>query len=663
MSDSTDSGVGHFQRRLAEALPAANIPTLLLLLHQFTGEDGWLKDPYAPQRSKGLDDNDSGGLPEEVQDEVRAAAQEAIMAWRDGTPIAKPQLSGEELIRMMSVTEAEPIPADYAEVMVDKLKRHSGTLPAPIPAPEGFRVLIIGGGMSGVAAAIKLRQAGVPYVIIEKQDQTGGVWQSHHYPGCGVDTPGHLYSYSFASGDWSKYFPLQEEIQGYFSRVARESGVEADIRFGTECITTRFNEEKSMWESRLRLPDGTEEDLVTNVVISAVGTFTTPKWPAISGLAAFDGPVVHTANWDDKLDLKDKRVAVIGNGASAMQLVPAIADTVKSLTVFQRSKQWAAPFLKLHKPVPEPVRFLFREVPNYEWLYRLRLSWIFDSKVYASLQKDPNWEHPERSVNAINDGHRRFFSRYIKEQLGDRHDLVEKVTPPFPPYGKRILLDNGWYRALTKPHVTLVDEGVASVEGNRISSAGGEVHEADVLIVATGYDVVRYLSPVEIIGRQGVSIREAWDDDDARAYLGTVVPQFPNFFMLYGPNTQLGHGGSFIFIVESQIDYVLSVLREMGERSLGEVECRREVYDEYNEKIQGMHQKMIWSHPGMSTYFRNARGRIVTQNPWRLADFWQLTREANLAEDFFSIHADRCARDAERSAHSPNLVAASSAVE
>ena len=314
-----------------------------------------------------------------------------------------------------------------------------------------------------------------------------------------------------------------------------------------------------------------------------MGAFTTPKYPPIPGLHEFDGPMVHTSQWDPTIDLRDKRVAVIGNGASAMQLVPAIADTVRSLTVFQRSRQWAAPFPKFRKPVPEPVRFLFREVPHYEWLYRLRLSWIFDSQVHETLQKDPEWEHPDRSINAVNDGHREVFTRYVKDQLADRPDLVEKVLPRFPPFGKRMLLDNGWYKTLTKPHVTLVDEGVTRVEGNKVYSASGEEHEVDVLLVATGYDIARFLSPVEVIGRGGISIREAWDDDDSRAYLGTVVPQFPNFFMLYGPNTALGHGGSFIFTVECQIDYVLSVLREMGRYGLAEVECRKDVYEAYNE--------------------------------------------------------------------------------
>ncbi len=641
MSDDSPTRLDRkYEPRLREALEVANIPTLLLLLNQFTGDKRWLEAPFKPERSRGLDDNDSGGLPEDIQLEIRSAAFDAIVAWRAGTPIARPQLSGDEILEMMCVSESEDIPRDYAALLADKLQRFSGRKAKPIRAPKGFTVLIVGAGMSGIVMARKLREAGIRYTIIEKQPRVGGVWESHHYPGCGVDTPGHLYTYSFAPGDWSMYFPLQGEINQYFSDVARESGVQDEIRFNTECLSATYDEAAHVWRTVLRLPDGREEALVANVVISAVGTFTKAKWPNIPGLEDFPGTVVHTSDWDDSIDLKDKRVAVIGNGASAMQLVPAIADRVSSLAIFQRSKQWAAPFPKFHLDVPDAIRFLMREVPQYSYFYRLRLSWIFDSKVYPSLQKDPNWEHPERSLNAINDGHRRFFTRYVEEQLGERTDLIEKVLPTFPPFGKRILLDNGWYQTMTKPHVSLIDDPVSKVEGNKVYSRSGEAREVDAIVVATGYDVSRYLSVLNLVGRNGVTIREAWDDDDARAYLGTVVPEFPNFFMLYGPNTQLGHGGSFIFIVECQIDYILSVLEQMTENSLSEVECRSEVYDQYNEKLQEKHQKMVWSHPGMSTYFRNARGRIVVQNPWRVVDYWQFTRRANL-DDFNTVGSEK----------------------
>ena len=236
---------------------------------------------------------------------------------------------------------------------------------------------------------------------------------------------------------------------------------------------------------------------------------------------------------------------MIGNGASAMQLVPAICEEAAHVTVFQRSPQWAAPFDQFHEPVPEGERWLMRNVPLYRRWYRLRSGWTFNDKVHPALQKDPEWEHPERSVNRINDGHREFFTRYIESQLGDRPGPDgEGRCRDYPPFGKRILLDNGWYDALKRDDVTLVTDPITSID-RATPSTGCEL---DVLVCATGFDVVRFLAPMDIRGRGGVALREVWDDEDARAYLGTTVPGFPNLLMVYGPNTQAGHGGSLIGI-------------------------------------------------------------------------------------------------------------------
>jgi len=638
-SDVTDfpesADVAGFEAQLSQALAVANVPTLLLLLVQLTGDLHWLEDPYLPERSRGVDDNDTGGLPEHVQDEIRAGAREAILAWRRGKPVAVPEPSPELLVQMMTVSEGSPIPPEYAELMLARLGSFADSRTPSLheAVPEGFHALIVGAGMSGICAAVKFKQAGVPFTIVDKQDDSSGVWHSHHYPGCGVDTPAHLYSYTFTSYDWSRYFPPQHEIESYFRQVAIEHGVYDDIRFGTEVISARYDETSHTWISQLRGPDGVVETVTTNVLVSAVGVFNEPIRPDITGLDDFDGPVVHTAHWPAELNLAGKRVAVIGTGASAMQLVPAVADEVESLTIFQRSRQWAAPFPKFHKPVPDAIRFLLREVPLYQYWYRLRLSWIFDSKIYPSLHKDPDWTDPQHSINAINAGHRRYFTRYIHEQLGDRRDLAPKVIPEYPVYGKRMLLDNGWFRTLTRPHVELVDnaeDGIDHITGNTIHTRNGASYDVDVIVLATGYKVARMLSTLPIEGRDGLSIRQAWNDDDPRAYLGTVAPDFPNLFLLYGPNTQLGHGGSFIFVMECQINYVLDALDKMFTHNITELECRRDVHDTYNDTIQERHQNMIWTHTGMTTYVRNHHGRVVGNNPWTLLDFWKLLKHTNL---------------------------------
>ncbi len=633
-----------FEEQLQAALPLANVPTLLLLLVQLTGDLRWLEAPYLPERSRGVDDNDTGGLPQAVQDEIRSGARDAILAWHRGKALALPEPSPELLVRMMSVSEGAPIPAEHAELMLARLNAFADpqtpTLRDCVPA--GFRALIIGAGMSGICAAVKLRQAGIPYIIVDKQDDASGVWHCHHYPGCSVDTPSHLYSYTFAGGDWTRYFPPQREIETYFRQVAIDHSVYDEIRFRTEVVSACYDETTHTWTSQLRGPDGQLQALSTNVVISAVGVFNEPIQPDIPGLEQFGGPVVHTARWDHDLQLDGKRVAVIGTGASAMQLVPAIADRVASLTIFQRTRQWAAPFPKFRKPVPDSIRYLMREVPLYQYWYRLRLSWIFDSKIYPSLHKDPNWTDPEHSINAINAGHRRYFTRYIHEELGDRQDLAPKVIPSYPPYGKRMLLDNGWFRTMTRDHVHLIDsteDGIDHITGKTIHTRNGAVHDVDVIILATGYKVARMLSTLPIHGRNGLSIREAWNDDDPRAYLGTVVPSFPNLFLLFGPNTQLGHGGSFIFVMECQINYVLDALRQMFTHNITELECRQDVHDNYNDTIQQRHQKMIWTHTGMTTYVRNQYGRVVSNNPWQLIEFWKLLQHANL-NDYTTVNGE-----------------------
>lgn len=622
------------EARLREALAYANLPALLPVLVQLTGDQRWLEDPYRPTAPRGLEDNRSGGLPEEIQEEIRAGALEALMQWGAGRPVALPEPSEDLLVRMLSVSMGEPVPPEYGPMIADELRvaavdgEHQ-----PFPhAPPGFTVLIIGAGISGLAAAIRMQEAGIPYTVLEKNDDVGGTWLDNHYPGCGVDTPSALYSFSFASHDWSKYFALRDELHAYIGQVAQDTRVVEKIRFGTEVIGATYDEAGQAWDVIAHTSDGSTVTVRASVVVTAVGAFSRPRMPDIPGLDTFQGPCVHTARWPDDLDLAGKRVAVIGNGASAMQLVPAIAPEVESLTVFQRSPQWAAPFDLFHAQVAEPARWLGRVVPLYRLWSRLRAGWTFNDRIHQSLQKDPDWPHPERSLNAINEGHRRFFVRHIESQLGDRTDLLSKVLPDYPPYGKRILLDNGWYRTLTRDNVTLVTDRISEIRNDRIVTTTGEEYVVDVIVCATGFDVVRFLAPIDIRGRSGRSLREAWDDDDARAYLGLAVPDYPNLFMIYGPNTQGGHGGSLIGTAEAQVHYLMDLLRQMFEQGIGAVECRQDVYDAYNRRVDEAHERMIWTHPGMGTYYRNSRGRVVVVTPFRVIDFWQMTRAADLGD-------------------------------
>jgi 4-hydroxyacetophenone monooxygenase len=625
-----------FEERLREAAAVANIPTLLMVLVQMTGELRWLEDPYRPTRNKGLSANDTGGLDEHVQAEIRRASVDAILAWKAGRQLAIEAPSRELLVDMLGVSMGETVPIDYADMMAHELGLegpHSAAADQPrATAPEGFSAIVVGAGASGLCAAVRLQELGVRFTILERNAEVGGTWFENRYPGAGVDTPSHLYSFSFAKNDWTQYFAGQGELRAYFNRIADDFGIREHIRFDTEVTAAVYDEDAQQWQVEVQRADGGTDTVRANIVISAVGAFNKPKWPVIKGLDDFTGPVAHTARWPEGLDLAGKRVAVVGNGASAMQLVPAIASSVQSLTVFQRSPQWAAPFEQFKKPVPEGVRWLFEQLPLYESWYRLRLAWTFNDRIYDALQKDPSWPHPDRSINEVNDGHRSYFTRHIVLELGDRQDLLSKCLPTYPPFGKRMLLDNGWFRTMTREGVELVTERVSEVREDRVVAGDGTEYEVDAIVLATGFDVVRFLAPMTVVGRGGANLDDVWQGDDARAYLGMAIPEFPNFFCLYGPNLQFGHGGSLLFMLELQMHYLKDLLGQVFANGLGAVECRQVVHDRYNERVDAAHDGMVWTHPGMDVYYRNSRGRVVVNNPFKVVDFWHLVQRADLAD-------------------------------
>jgi len=623
-------------RALLDAgIAAANLPSLLLTLVQLTGETHWLEPPYAPRRGKGLDDNDDGGLPDTLADDIRAAARQAIHAWLDGAPVVLPRPDNAALAHMLAVSMAEPVPPEYGDIIAATMQLDPP--PAPAPAPAGLSAIVIGAGISGMCAAIRLAEMGIATTIFEKNAEFGGTWWENRYPGCGVDTPNLTYTFSFRPNDWAHNFPLRDEIEGYLLETARAHGLYDKVRFGTRVLRAEWQAQAHRWQVTTIDVDGNEAVHSADFIFSAVGILNTPVIPDIAGLDRFAGQVVHTSHWPADIDLAGKRVAVVGNGASAMQVVPAIADSVASLTVFARSRQWAAPFPQFRKAIPAAVRYLSQRVPLYRAWMEQRLAWTFNDRVHATLQRDPDWPEPARAVNAINDGHRRFFTRYVEEQLGDRQDLLPLVLPDYPPFAKRMLLDNGWYRTLRKPHVKLVPDRLARIEGSTLTSADGTAVEADVLILATGFAVAQVLGSYEVVGRDGRVLREFWDGDDASAYLGTLVPGFPNFFILLGPNVGSGHGGSMIRNIENQAHYATRLIARMVETGAATVEVRDTVYRAYRDRIDAAHDRLVWTHPGATNWYRNSRGRVIAITPWRNDAFWRMTREADPADLAFDV--------------------------
>ena len=616
---------------LKDGIANANIPALLMVLYQMTGEATWLQEPFAPGRSPGLDDNDSGQLPDEVQAQIRTAAEEAIEAWLAGKPLAIERPSNLRLAEMLSVAMTEHVPEEYGDIVAAGMGYDlEPTADTAIAADK--TAIVIGGGVSGICAGIELGKLGIDYTLFEKNEDFGGTWFENRYPGCGVDTPSLTYTFSCRPNDWSMYFPLRDEIEGYLLDTAREFGLYDKARFRTHVEEARWNTATDQWDVTITTPDGKRETHSADYLFSAVGILNIPKYPQIDGLDEFAGEVYHTSRWPAEADLSGKRVAVIGNGASGMQVAPAIADEVSRMTIFARSKQWAAPFPQFRKKVPEGVRYLMQVVPLYRAWLEQRLSWTFNDRVHGTLFRDPEWEHPERAVNEINDAHRRVFTRYVEEQLQDRPELIERVLPEYPPFAKRMLLDNGWFRTIKKPHVDLIPEHLAKVEGNTLSTSSGETVEADVIILATGFQTTNVLGSYDIVGREGQLLRDHWGEDNASAYLGTLVPGFPNFFILLGPNVGSGHGGSMIRNIENQMHFAGQVVQCAEAQEASTVEVKETAYTDYSRRIDDAHDQLVWTHPGTENWYRNSQGRVVAITPWRNDAFWRMTRSPDEAD-------------------------------
>ena len=616
---------------LKDGIANANIPALLMVLYQMTGEATWLQEPFAPGRSPGLDDNDSGQLPDEVQTQIRTAAEEAIEAWLAGKPLAIERPSNLRLAEMLSVAMTEHVPEEYGDIVAAGMGYDlEPTADTAIAADK--TAIVIGGGVSGICAGIELGKLGIDYTLFEKNEDFGGTWFENRYPGCGVDTPSLTYTFSCRPNDWSMYFPLRDEIEGYLLDTAREFGLYDKARFRTHVEEARWNTATDQWDVTITTPDGKRETHSADYLFSAVGILNIPKFPQIDGLDEFAGEVYHTSRWPAEADLSGKRVAVIGNGASGMQVAPAIADEVSRMTIFARSKQWAAPFPQFRKKVPEGVRYLMQVVPLYRAWLEQRLSWTFNDRVHGTLFRDPEWEHPERAVNEINDAHRRVFTRYVEEQLQDRPELIERVLPEYPPFAKRMLLDNGWFRTIKKPHVDLIPEHLAKVEGNTLFTSSGETVEADVIILATGFQTTNVLGSYDIVGREGQLLRDHWGEDNASAYLGTLVPGFPNFFILLGPNVGSGHGGSMIRNIENQMHFAGQVVQCAEAQEASTVEIKETAYSDYSRRIDDAHDRLVWTHPGTENWYRNSQGRVVAITPWRNDAFWRMTRSPDEAD-------------------------------
>lgn len=624
---------------LREALDAANLPTLLMVMVQLTGDDGWMSDRFVPAPivapEGSLFPDDSGNYRPEIAEEIRTAAFELLTRLRDTQAELPGPPTLEKMTEMMSFSVAEPVASDYAAMLMEETRfvdrdeqwRKPLTDLLQRRALGDFNVIVVGAGMSGICVAAKLKDAGIPFTVLEKNAAVGGTWYENTYPDCGVDTPNHFYSYSFERNpNWSGYFSKRDELFDYFERCADQFGIRDAIRLETEVVRMRYDESKGQWRVDVKTPDGTEETLTATVVISAVGQLNRPNMPDIDGIDTYLGPLFHSARWRHDVDLEGKRVAVIGAGCSAVQLLPKTAEIAASVSVFQRTPHWLSPNENYYRPVEQGLIWALNHIPYYGEWHRARMIFGFADRTWPAVNADPSWPHPERAMNELNDGMREAITAYIKEQLGDRQDLAPKCTPDFPVFGKRLVIDNTWYPTIARDNVELVTEGIARITPEGIETVDGRLHTVDAIVVATGFKSNLFLWPMEIVGRSGVSLADRWGDYP-RAFQGAAVPDYPNLFCLYGPNTNIVHGGSIIYQVECQVHYVMQCLVHMIEKQLRSMEVREEVNDEYNDRVQAISATLAWGHPGVQSWYKNSQGHVVNNSPFSLLKFWEVNHD------------------------------------
>lgn len=645
------------KQELEELLRGADIVPLAMALVTLTG-DTTLLDDIAPFVKGPWDYSES--VPQEMRDRIIERSASYLLRHEADAP-GSLDLPHDLVRRMMSVAVGADVDAEYVPMLLEHMAPStpvdSGRANARDQETEmnrtadavagrqaqgaqqtarsaerasGFHVVIIGAGASGLCAAIKLRQANIRHTVLEKNDEVGGTWYENRYPGCAVDTPNHFYQFSFEpNDDWPHYYSRQPSILQYLKHCADKYQVRENIRFGHEVVSARYDTASSAWQVTAKDRDGASVSIQADAIICAVGQLNRPAIPDIPGLDEFAGEVLHTAAWREDADLAGKRVALIGTGASAVQVGPAIADDVQSLHVFQRSGAWVARSPNVHRAVTPAKKWALKNVPFYAEWYRFQLFWAFGDERFKALQIDPDWSAQD-SISALNQKYRQIMVRHIRRELEGREDLIARVTPDYPPFGKRVLADAGWYAMLKKDHVELVTTPIDRVEADAVRLRNGERVPVDTLVFATGFQAGRMLWPIYIKGRTDRSIREIWGDDDPRAYLGISVPEFPNMFVMYGPNTNLGHGGSAIFLAECQMRYIVKMISLMIDKGLRSVEIRQDVHDAYNDTIDQRLRNLVWSHPSVNGWYKNRDGRIITNQPWRLIDYWRLTYEPDL---------------------------------
>jgi 4-hydroxyacetophenone monooxygenase len=619
---------------LRDNLRQADPGVLVAVLAQLTGDSSVI-ETYAPKISHIPDPPERAGVTDpDTADALVHAVIDALDQPRRADAVAA--ADRDLFARLLPIALGSEVDDEQIDLLLEQggFHRSQPTLPRTVSIPDTVSIAIIGAGIAGMSVALAAAAEGVSYEIFDRNEEVGGTWLTTTYPGIGVDTPSAYYSLSWeVNPDWSNYYPQGAEYQRYLVALADKYQLRERTRFGTEVDALWWDAERNQWQIHSVAADGRRNVSYASVVVTAAGYLNRPRWPDVKGRETFAGTSIHSALWDSSLDLTGKKVAIIGAGCTAVQIVDACVDQVDHLTVFQRQPHWVAPRKRPTDEVPAHRRYLGRHLPYYANWNRLKSYWGTADNNYPVILQDPKWAKDHLSISAANDVLLQMCLEYIEQTFGKDTELAKKVTPDFAPYGKRIIRDpGGYYAALTRDHVDVEASEPAEINAKGIVTQDGRQIDLDVIIYATGY-YLDFLSTVDIRGRDGKKLAEEWGDSP-RAYRGGTVPGFPNLFTMSAPNYSPGHGAGANFSMEVLAHYIIECLQLMALRGATTMEVTQHAYEEYVAAIDEAMSGTVWCHtPNAHTYYRSGSGRVVVATPYRLVDVWHQHR-APIERDF-----------------------------
>jgi 4-hydroxyacetophenone monooxygenase len=613
-------------REIEDAVPYADKMVLRGVLYHVTGDERVAATAVEPARrglvvAKVVADPGEGEL-------LQARAAEFLKRYRDGgADGAALDQYEKRLKRSLDLVAGEEIAERDVEYWSEELALTpwARSLEWPQqPAPgklRDFHVLLIGLGLNGLNAAIQLKKAGIPFTAVEKNPDVGGTWFENHYPGCRVDTPSRAYSLICgAEFDPPYSFSPQRENLKYARWMVDKHGILPHIEFETEVLSLSWDESAKLWEARSEGRGGSRIWRV-NAVISAVGFLSRPSEPKLEGAENFKGRSFHTARWPDEVDVAGKRVAVIGSGASGYQTFPEIARVAEHTFLFQRVPNWVFDIEGYLNPLAPQVNWLERNLPYYRNFLRFRSKWMYGPNVLGPIfNRDPNINDPIRAQRI----------EFMRRKFANRPDLFDKMLPKYPPFASRpVLVDNKYsvYDALTQNNTTLVTDGIARVTERGILDNKGNEHTVDFIAMATGFKANEFLWPMDVRGREGRRVEHLWKKDGPRAYIGTMLPGFPNFFMIYGPNTNPLGGAGVLTVHEMVSRFIASCLAHLIINDKRSLEVTVEAYDRYNAELDKAEELKIYARSGLSNYYTNEFGRSPGNCPFDGRKLWEWLRD------------------------------------